>query len=197
MLYGLLDVGSAEERQFCMIDELPSGTGLERVAAANPTRGEPAAHIYPADARVFMSPKFGGRELADFVSNTEGFLIVHKRVKEILERVNRGDAEYIPLAIFNHKRRLASAEYFIVNPLGTHDVLDLKKSTIEWDDGDVVHVEKMVLDPKKLKKAPDLFRPKEDPEAYIISQRIATELRKLSPPNTNRHYLDYFEVTIG
>jgi hypothetical protein len=45
-----------------------------------------------------------------------------------------------------------------------------------------------------MKNAPDLLRPREAPEQYIISQRIATHLRKLSPPNTNRNYLDLIEV---
>jgi len=193
LAYGLLDTSSLEEPRFCVVDKLPTGKGLDNVDAANPSRGEPAADLYPADAHVFMSSRFGGMELADFVSNTRDLLIVHRRVKEVLEHVNRGETEYLPLAIYNHKRRLASAEYFVVNPLGTYDVLDLKASDIEWDDGDVVDVNKMVLDPKKVKKAPDLFRPNEDPTAYIISKKVATELRKLSPPNTNRHYRDLFE----
>jgi Immunity protein family (Imm11) len=194
-VYGLLDLCNVIEPQFCVIDELPKGKNLDNVKAANPTRGEQATHVYPSDARVYMSPMFGGMQLPDIVCNTEGLLIVHRRVKDVMERVNRGETEYLPLAIHNHKRRLASADYFVVNPLGTHDVLDLDASDIEWDeDGDVIHVNKMVLDPKKLKKAPDLFRPNEDQGAYIISKKIATEIVAFSPPCTNLHYLDIFKL---
>jgi hypothetical protein len=143
---------------------------------------------------VYMSSRFGGMALPDFVSNTRGLLIVHRRVTEVFRRINEGPTEYLPLAIYNHKRRLASPDYFVVNPLGTHDVLDLKASDIEWSDGDVVKIRKMVLDPKKTSKAPDLIRPREASRRYIISKTIATELRKLDPPNTNRHYEDAFEV---
>jgi hypothetical protein len=193
-VYGLLDLCTVIEPQYCVIDDLPTGTNLDNVQAANPSRGEPAAHLYPPDARVYMSPKFGGMQLADFVSNTEGLMIVHKRVKDVIARVNRGETEFLPLAIYNHKKRLASAEYYVINPVGTHDVLDLRESDIEWDDGDVVNVNKMVLDPKKLKKAPDLFRPNEDPQSYIISKKIASEIVKFSPPYKNLHYLEIFEL---
>jgi hypothetical protein len=194
-VYGLLDLCNVIEPQFCVIDGLPTGKNLDDVKAANPTRGEQARHVYPPDARVYMSPMFGGMQLPDIVCNTESLLIVHKRVKEVMERVNGGATEYLPLAIYNHKRRLASADFFVVNPLGTHDVLDLDASDIERDeDGDVVHVNKMVLDPKKLRTAPDLFRPDEDVEAYIISKKIATELVNFSPPVTNLHYRDIFKL---
>ena len=193
-VYGLLELGTVVEPRFCFIDQLPKGSGLDNVDAANPSRGEPAAHVYPADAHVVMSSRFGGMELPDFVGNTRGLLIVHRRVKDVIERVNRGEQEFLPLTIHNHKRRVASSEYFVANPLGTHDVLDLKASDIEWDDGDVVHVNQMVLDPAKVKKAPDLFRPNEDPRSYIISKRIATEIIKFSPPYTNLNYAEIFEL---
>ena len=120
-VYGLLDLTNMSERQYCFIDSYPTGTGLDNVDASIPTRGEPAAEIYPPDARVTMSPKFGGMELPDFVSNTRSLLIVSRRVKEVFEKVNRGATEYLPLAIHNHKRRLASPDYFVINPLGTHE----------------------------------------------------------------------------
>jgi hypothetical protein len=194
MLYGLLDLLNMDETQFCFVDDGPTGTGLDRVDAARPARGEPAAEIYPPDARVYMSRKFGGMELPDFVSNTCGLLIVHKRVKEVIERVNQGPTEFLALSIYNHKKRLASADYFVVNPLGTHDVLDMSASEIQWLDGDVVAIDKMMLDAEKVRQAPDLFRPREDPRSYIISKRIASPLRELDPPNTNRNYRDYWDL---
>jgi hypothetical protein len=194
MGYGLLDLLNLDEPGFCVVDELPTGTGLDRVDAARPARGEHASHIYPPDARVKMSSKFGGMELADFVSNTRGLLIVHKRVKEVIESINSGPTEFLPLAIFNHKGRLASADYYVVNPLGTWDVLDLNASDIQWSDGDVVALREIVLDREKMRNAPDLFRLKEDTSWYLISKRIASRLRELDPPNTNRNYRDFFEL---
>jgi len=194
-VFGLLDTCNGSESRFCIIDELPRAKGLSNVDAANAARGDRAAHLYPADVRLRMSKEFGGTELADIVANTEGLLLVHMRVKRIIERVNRGKIELIPVPIHDHDDRLASKDYFVVNPLGTHDVLDLRKSQIEWGNKktrDVIHVEKMVLAPAKLEKAPDLFRPKESPESYIISKNIARELVKLRPKITNLHYLDIF-----
>lgn len=194
MIFGLFDLMNIDDDSFCVIDKWPTAKGFDASDAAGASTGEPVANIWPADARCQMSSKFGGMVLADFVSNTLQLFIVHKRVREVMERVNRGPTEYLPLSIFNHKQRLASKDYFVANPLGTHDVLDLKKSDIEWSGKDVVGVDKFVLDPVKMKRAPDFFRPQESPGSYFISKRIATELQKLDPPNTNRNYLDGFDV---
>lgn len=96
----------------------------------------------------------------------------------------------MPLAIYNHKGRLASSDYFIVNPLGTVDALDLERSQIEWLGSDIVEIEKRVLDPEKLKGAPDLFRLKEEPSAYVISQRL---IAKLTPPPPTNFYVQRLE----
>lgn len=194
MIYGLLDTKNIDDGTLCLVDKWPTGTGLDRADASLPSTGESAAAVWPADARCVMSSKLGGMVLADFVSNTLSLLIVHKRVKEIMEKVNRGPTEYLPLSILNHKKRLASTDYFVANPLGTYDVLDLKASDIKRSGADVVKVKTFVLDPVKMKRAPDLFRPNESPESYFISKRIATELRKLDPPNTNRNYVAAFDV---
>jgi Immunity protein family (Imm11) len=194
LIYGLLDHKNADEESYCFIDSWPKGKGFDPSDAAAASTGDPVADIWPQDARADMSSKFGGMVLADFVSNTLRLLIVHERVKDVIERINSGKTEFLPLSIFNHKHRLASKEYFVVNPLGTHDVLDLDASDIKWSGKDVVRVKKFVLDPAKMKRAPDLFRPREAPGSYFISKRIATTLQKLDPPNTNRNYLDIFDV---
>jgi hypothetical protein len=194
MIYGLLNLKNVEEPGYCVVTDLPRGTGLDRVDAAKPSVGEPVADVWPDDAYAVMSKKLGGMQLPDIVSNTWTLLIVHARVKEIIEAVNRGPTEYLPLAIRNHKNRVASKDYFVVNPLHTYDVVDVEASTIKWFEGDVVEVEKYVLDPYKVKNAPDLFRPNEVPEHYFISKRIASRLRELDPPNTNRRYIDAFDI---
>ena len=193
MGYGLLDLLNMDEPNIVSSTICRPEPGWIASMLPGPA-GEPAADIYPPDARVPMSRKFGGMELADFVSNTHGLLIVHKRVKEAIEGINRGPTEFLPLSILNHKGRVASADYYVVNPLGTRDVLDLSASDIQWSDGDVVALKTIVLDPEKMRDAPDLFRLKEDSSWYLISKRIATRLRELDPPNTNRNYRDFFEL---
>jgi hypothetical protein len=112
-------------------------------------------------------------------------LIISKRLKDAMSAVNQGPVQYLPLAIYNHKKRLASDDYFIVNPLGTMDVLDTSVSEIEYLDGEVVEITKYVLDPQKVMQVPDVFRIKEEPEAYVVSERVVDEWRKLAPKPTN------------
>jgi hypothetical protein len=83
--------------------------------------------------------------------------------------------EYLPFTLINHKGRIHSTDYFIVNPIGALDCLDKQASTIEYmEDGRIIAVISYVLDPNKLTDAPDLFRIKEWPRKYVISERLAS-----------------------
>ena len=200
MVYGALYLHTVEEKQYCLIEDKPIGTGLRSVDADNPTRGEKAAHLYPADARVYMSTKWKGTKLPDFVSNVESLLIVSRRVKEVIEKINQRPIEYIPISIHDQKQKLASADYFIVNPLGCFDILDFDACDVDRDEkGAVYAVHKMVFSASKMKgkQIPDLFRPKGDVTQYVISRNIARELIALEPPVKNLHYSDLVEVSNG
>ena len=119
------------------------------------------------------------------IGNTQSLLIVSKVLKEQIDQVNADPVQILPVAIHNHKNRLASADYFVVNPIGQRDCLDLEESEIEWHDADVVAVEKLVLAEGKLDGAPDLFRVKEDPSAYIASEDLVRRWIKLDPRPKN------------
>lgn len=139
---------------------------------------------YPADAHVRMSDAFG-RELGGIIGNTQSLLIVSKALKEQIDQVNADPVQILPVAIYNHKNRVASPDYFVVNPIGQRDCLDLEESEIEWHDADVVAVEKFVLAEGKLDGAPDLFRVKEDPSAYVASEHLVRRWIKLDPRPKN------------
>ncbi|WP_163997995.1 imm11 family protein [Pyxidicoccus caerfyrddinensis] len=191
MDFHLLNHRPTVDPDYCILDDFPEGLGLDSYKLG---KGERVGKDYPKNARIYMTDDFSGIALPDLVSNTRNMLIVSKKVKESIERVNKGPTEYLPVAIYNHKRRLASADYFIINPLGTFDCLDLKKSRIEYHEGDVVGVDEFVLDPKKLKKAPDLFRAREDPVAYFVSERLIGEWLDMEPRPTNIHFVDLDKV---
>ncbi|WP_240358393.1 imm11 family protein [Myxococcus vastator] len=171
-----------QQLQYCFVDELPEGLGLNRYKVGH---GETLGADYPADARVYMTDRYQGIQVSDYVENACGILIVSKRVKEVFERVSRGPVEYLPLAIYNHKKRLASADHFIVNPIGTVDCLNLEASDIKYFKGKVVQVRNPVLDPAKLEHAPHLFRMREHSYSYLISEVMIQELRTLTPRPTN------------
>ena len=148
--------------------------------------GAPYGDDYPKNAFVEMSDKRGGMELTDFICNFRGVLLVSRKVKESIEKLQTAPTEYLPVAVKNHKKRIASTHYFFVNPLGTVDCLNLRKSEIEWHKKkDVVRIEKAVLDPKKLKEAPALFRVKEWPSKYVVDDRLIDAWLAMKPRPTN------------
>jgi hypothetical protein len=180
MTYFLINNAPLEDEDYAFLEQTPEGTLAIDYKMAT---GEPMGKDYPERARITMDAAHPGIQLADLVGNSCGLLIVSRRVKEGIERVVTAPVEYLPVAIYNHKKRLASKDYFIINPLGTLDCLDLDRSEITWSDGEVVDVDVFVLDPKKLDGAPDLFRIKEDPRTYVMSKRLVKELVPLDPTN--------------
>jgi hypothetical protein len=180
MNYYLLNTMPLEDDAYCFL-ELPP-TPIETIDYKI-AQGETIAAEYPADVRMYMDKANPGVKLSDLVANSRGIIIASKPLKEGIERVNTAPTEYLPVSIYNHKKRLASAAYFIINPLGAVDCLDLQRSEIEWDGADVVSIEKLVLDPGKLKGVPDLFRIKEDLMQYVMSEKLARSLVPLDPSN--------------
>ncbi|MCY1045292.1 hypothetical protein OV208_28510 [Corallococcus sp. bb12-1] len=183
MKYYLLKTLEQTRPEFCVLLNFPEDMGLKSWKLGDGV--ELQGDEYPQGAKIFMSDEEPGIEIPDLIPNTVQLLIVSKRLRDGMEEINRGPVQYLPLSIYNHKKRLASSDYFIVNPLGTVDVLDTSASEIEYLDGKVVQITHYVLDPKKIAQAPDLFRLKEEPESYVVSERVLDAWRKIVPKPTN------------
>ncbi len=185
MKYYFLETYDRLDRDFCFIDQPVEEI---RLASWKIIKGASIEDEYPESAAVRMSDQAPGRVLTDFIGNEELCLIVSKRIKELFESIVSCHTEYLPLSIINHKNRVASKEYFYINPIGTLDALNHDQSVIKYLDGDkdrIVRVRKFVLSQKKLSDAPDLFRIKEKPTKYVISQKLLDALRSLDPEPTN------------
>ncbi|WP_163786508.1 imm11 family protein [Myxococcus vastator] len=182
MNYYYIHLMPRENLNYCFIDEYPSEVGIKSYKIG---KGLKLGTDYPEDSRVYMADRYTGIQLSDLIENACGMLIVSKRIKETFERVNKGPVEYLPLTICNHKKRVASTEHFIINPLGTVDCLNLKASTIVYHDDKIVQVQRPVLDPGKIEHAPHLFRMQEHTYSFLMSEVMMEELGTLSPPPTN------------
>lgn len=182
MDYFRIELCPTEDKSLCVLEDGPEGTQPFGYCMA---RGESALGDYPPDAKWYMTRRWPGIKLASLLANTANLLVVNRALKDAIAGLGVPVESY-GFALYDHKKRLASRDYFIVNPLGTHDVLDLKASTIEWspdDPTEVVDVEEMVLDIRKLKAAPPLLRVKEDPEAILVERAAARKLAALKPTN--------------
>ncbi|AEI64023.1 imm11 family protein [Corallococcus macrosporus] len=170
---------------YCFIDDYPSEVGIKSYKIG---KGLMLGADYPAASRVYMTERYTGIQLSDLIENACGMLIVSKRIKETFEQVNNGPTEYLPLTICNHKKRVASTDYFIINPLGTIDCLNLKASTITYHDEKIVQVQRPVLAPEKLKNVPHLFRIQEHTYSFLMSELMLERLGTLTPPPTNFYF---------
>ena len=173
MKYFILNIlGDHRDRALAFIDHPPTGIGLYSYCMA---KGEAAAAHYPTDAKIYLAPRSPGVKLASFIGNTQSYLIVCTEMKNVISEICNCPLEVLPFTLYNHKKRIHSKDYWIVNPLGSRDCLNKTASDIEYLDEtkkDVVAVEKFVLDAKRTTNLPDLFRVPEDPKRYFISERL-------------------------
>lgn len=177
MSFYLLSVlGDTNDDSLCTLFNSVEGIGLADVGLHT---GERIGDRYPKDARIYMSKESPGIKLSSLLGNVKNFLIVSRDFKEAVEKLCGDKVEYLPFTLYDHRKRVCSKDYFILNPLGTFDCLDFKKSDIVWSDSDpnrIVHIKEHVLDRKKMKDAPQLFRIERDPTEYVVGVELAREI---------------------
>lgn len=98
--------------------------------------GTPRSRGWPDDASCAMNPAFPkdiGLEDSLFGA---AVLLVSARVKTFLEGACNCNVEFLRVSIVNHKGRIASHEYYVVNPQDVCDCIDIERSEVEWNDLD-------------------------------------------------------------
>lgn len=168
-------LGNLNDPRLCVLDEVPEGVGIKYYRMM---KGKRIGGDYPDDAKIYMSDEHPGIKLSSLIGNTNSYLIVSRDLKEVIESYCSAEVEYLPLTLYNHKKRVHSKDYFIVNPIGVLDCLNLEASKITYFKDRVVSVDKFVLDPKKLTNAPSLFRIKEDPTEYVVNEELANAIKE-------------------
>ena len=182
--YELAKLGDPDDDDQPILDNLVEDVVDERWRLLE---GEPMGKLWPEDARIYLSSKESGSELGEYVANTESVLLAGKRfVAMIKKHCKDVPIEYLPVAIYDHRKRLISDEYCVVNPLGAHDCIDLKRSDTLFDDDDpkeVLSVDDIVIDKKRGAKAPNLFRPEHARTTYIMRYDLIDEIADADLPN--------------
>lgn len=140
--------------------------------------GEPLGGKYPEDARIYMDAGHPGKKLSALIGNTNGIFIASRELKDVIEKHCGASVEYLPLSIYDHRKRLASKDYFVINPLVKVDCLDLQKSTYDVDDDDPTMFSDVepVIDRKKVENAPQLFRIQQSTQDILLGYDLAGEI---------------------
>jgi hypothetical protein len=154
------------------IENLPDALRLKKGVKLDP---------WPPDVRLHMDPNFPKAiQLPDCVANLAGAIVVSARLKEFIEKQKPASVEYLPMSIVNHKGRIASTDYFIINPWKLQDCIDQKASEITWNpiDPDLIAAcPKMVLDEGKIDKDAKVFRLKHYPTKVLFARALADGIK--------------------
>lgn len=126
------------------------------------TQGRPLAKVWPKDVRAGMDRDFKkATGLTDDLMNMDSVKVCSGRLVELLEKSGVKHVEYLPLTILDHKGKVASTDYFILNPVGLVDALDRKASEPDYNliDKELINwVARTVLDPRRLDPERKVFR---------------------------------------
>lgn len=183
MRFRLLEtMGNANNRDLCFLTRF-----VESIEAKSwcTHHGERLSPFYPEDARILMSPEHPGIKLSALLGNERSMLIASPGLKEAIQKHCKNEIEYLPFTLYDHRKRVFSEDYSIINPIGTFDCLDLKASDIAWSQKEpdrVLRIREYVLDRAKMQAAPQLFRIDKNPSVYVIGRELAREIydRKLT-----------------
>src|SRR5688572_25632522 len=96
--------------------------------------GKPLADRWPTDLSFSMDPdKPKDIRLLDYISNFEKVVLVSPRLRDWLRAQEVHDLEFLPVAIMDHKGRVASKDYSVVNCIRVVDAVDQQNSKFRWD----------------------------------------------------------------
>ncbi|CAM2064990.1 hypothetical protein SCOR_06415 [Sulfidibacter corallicola] len=169
MEYYLIDcLGDSNNLDLAFIDEDP-----DEIAefGFRLTFGERMGDKFPEDAKIPLSEKQKGIQLLPFLGNSKRRLICNPDLTQLIKGMVDWEIEYLPFTLLNHRGRVHSADYQIINPIGAFDCLNMKATGGQLDDQDRLYCEdELVLDPKKLEQAPHLFRIKHAAHNYVASE---------------------------
>lgn len=151
---------------------------VERVYALN--SGVSLSADFPRDALFRMDPDHPRAvKLPEQIPNLDRLLVVSGAIKDFLEGENLDNVEFLQVAIWNHKGRVASEDYWIVNTLTVVDCVDKEASDIKWNalDADkIASCESLVLHEEQIDSELRILRPKHLTDVVLVRRDLAEAL---------------------
>jgi hypothetical protein len=114
--------------------------------------------------------------LTDNLYNIELLIVGSRRLRSFLEERDVPQLDYLPVRILNHKLKLVSRDYCIINPLDPVDCIDLQKSEARMDPMNTATIDgvaRLVIDESKVREGRVLFRPKGFYWVILIHRQLA------------------------
>ncbi len=161
----------------CVIKEF---RGVKNIWELN--KGIPRADNFPLNASFRMDPERPDDNLLiDNLRNIELLIVGSLKLKNFLESRRLKKIEYLPVTILDQKGKVASHDYFIINPIEPVECLDLKKSGAGFsriDKTQVARVQQLVIDKSRLDMNREMFRPKDFHKITLVRRDLAKAIDK-------------------
>jgi len=140
-------------------------------------RGESRGQGFPSDACFHMDKSHPKEiKLPDNIYNLDRMIVVSQKLKELVDSKKSPYTEFLPVTIINHKGRVASKDYFVVNPYRVEDCIALDQSDIDWNPIDSELISacfELVINEKRIDQGLLLFRPKYIPTIVMVREDLA------------------------
>jgi hypothetical protein len=92
-------------------------------------RDKPLLKVFPDEVVALMDPQYPkDTKLTDLLANMNFLALASPRLVEWVQKQGVSNLELLPVAILNHKKRVASTGYRILHLLQAQDALDLVAS---------------------------------------------------------------------
>jgi hypothetical protein len=141
--------------------------------------GESCLKEFPKKAKFQMDPEHrSGVQLRDSLRNMDQLLVVSNALRDLLASLKISALEFIPVPIFDHKKKPVPSEYSIVNPMEPVDCLVIDKCDVRWgrvDKNKISRLKKFVIDESKIASNRLLFRAKHY-DAVLVHRKLATQI---------------------
>lgn len=118
-------------------------------------------------------------ELYDFLPNGDNAFIVNTKVKDVLEKLQIEDLEFLPITVCDFDEKPVSSDYYILNPVGGLDIIDMEKSVYETDDDfidQIDDIEKLVINNDAISEKSKLFRANKKMDLIFINEEVKEAL---------------------
>jgi hypothetical protein len=160
-----------------VLDMLPDGSPEEFLFGMG---GSLAAEFPKGGVMKFSSlfPQF--IKVFDFVTAALPVLVVSSRVKRVMDALEVGNCEFLPVVLKDHKGNVASTEHFVLHGLGGQDAIDMDRSEYRMgslDEEQIKRVKKLVLSPQNIDPKALLFRPSRLMYRFMMHQRLLDALK--------------------
>lgn len=161
----------------CVLDQVRNFDGLIDLKRG---RLGAIAHHFPSDVQLVMDGRYRKDvKLYDQLFNLDRLVVASAAMRSFLERLEVPAVEFLPVAIIDHKGKVASTDYSLVNPYAIFDCIDRTASTLEWNalDPDLVSSAfPFVLDDSKIEPEYPMFRIKHIAQYVFVRDDLAEQI---------------------